>query len=124
MTLDKHDFLVTGPASGATREKIRLKLRLLLNKYKNPKLIITNYKDDKLNFEFDRISSKHAVAVYKTSSIKSVKKFWADFIDLYNNEWTEIEEENLTWVNGPIEEGKPKGPFHLIISFSSARKGY
>lgn len=124
MTLDKLTYLVKGSATSAVREKIRLKLRLLLNKHKNPRLIITDYPDQKLKFELERLSCKTNAVIYSSTKYQEVFDYWKDFGDLYFNEWVNNEDENLSWIDSDTTKKSKKVQFKLLVACKSARRSF
>lgn len=124
MTLDKSTYLVKGDASTAVREKIRLKLRLLLNKHKNPRLILTDYSDQKLQFELERLSCKTSAIIYSSRKYDEVFAYWEDFNDLYLNEWVQTGDESRLWINSATTSKSKKSQFKLLVACKSARRSF
>jgi len=124
MTLDKLTYLVKGAASSAVREKIRLKLRMLLNKHKNPRLIITDYGDQKLLFELERLACKNSALLYASKDYSAVQEFWLDFKNLYSNEWVEDNEDELRWITSDTTKKSKKIEYKLILASRSAKKSF
>ncbi len=87
MVIEKKAFLVGGPKNVKTREKIRLKLRLVLNNHKKCSIGYASAGDlDDIAYKFKKDGYKHLFCIYKSASLESVVHFEDFFADMYCNE--------------------------------------
>lgn len=103
MEIDKKDYIVKGSPDAETKEKMRLKLRQLLNKYKKCSFGIIGIKSvPKIAFEYSKEGFNHFFFIYKSSSLKKVTFFENIFKEIYRNEITvkehELDEENKPYL--------------------------
>jgi len=120
MEIDKKNYLVSGPKDDKTREKIRLKMRLIFNNYKRCVIGTAHVKEiPGLGYSFQEEGYKHLFFVYKSSSKDKVTDFEEDFRKMYRNEIEEFEK-----LQDELEkkEGKEKGQYVLYISGKKKKK--
>lgn len=119
MVFEKKEYLITGRVDPKTKEKIRLKLRLLLNKYSKCIIGISNEPDGRLRFRFEQMGYKGLFYVYKSNNFDSTNLYTQTFQDLYVNELLKSAEEFST----AIDETK-KGPYYLFVAAKKQKGGY
>lgn len=118
MLFEKKAQLVSGHVNAKTKEKIRLKLRFLLNRYAKCIIGISNQSDDKLRFRIDQEGYKALYYVYKSSNLKNTQHYTDSFRNLYTNEL----EEDLD-LHQSLEEHQ-NGPYYLFLAGRKLKKGY
>ena len=119
MIFEKREHLVTGRINPKTKEKIRLKLRFLLNQYSKCIIGISNEPDGRLRFRLDQEGYKALFYVYKSANFDNCNEYTKTFQDLYINELLKDEEELST----AIDEAE-KGPYFLFFAGRKAKRGY
>ncbi len=119
MVFEKKDYLITGRKNPKTKEKIRLKLRYLLNNYSKCLIGISNQADGRLRFRLEKEGYRALFYVYRSATFESVEHYTKVFQDLYVNE-TNKEYEELA--NAISEDGK--GPFFLFVAARKPKRGY
>ena len=120
MEIDKKNYLVTGTLNDKTREKIRLKLRMIFNNYKKCIIGTTEIKAvPGLGYSFEQDGFKHLFFVYKSSSFEKVRQFKIMFQEMYQNELGDFDFEESA-----SEEPKPgeKGPYVMYIIGKSKKR--
>ena len=117
MEFEKKLQLVTGRKSPKIKEKIRLKLRLLLNNYGKCILGISNQPDDRLRFKLDQEGYKSLFYVYKSTSLESVELYHEVFQSLYANEL----EDNPDLTEFISEQ---PGAAYLFLAARRKKRGY
>lgn len=122
MEIDKKNYLVSGPKDDKTREKIRLKMRLIFNNYKRCVIGTAHVKEiPGLGYSFQEEGYKHLFFVYKSASKDKVLHFEDEFREMYRNEIEELErlQEELERKNA---ENKEKGQYVLYISGKTKKR--
>ena len=120
MLFEKKEHLISGKEATKTKEKIRLKLRLILNNYSKCIIGISNQSDGRIRFRFEQEGFKALYYVFKSSNHQTTQHYTEVFQDLYINELLKDEEEE--WTNA-IDE-KEKGPYYLFIAARKSKRGY
>lgn len=114
------EYRVKGRPNEKTKEKIRIKIRFLLNKHSKASIFVSNFSDSKLNFQLENDGYKHASVVYQSSSLKSARNYENVFNELYVNEVSPVEENQYL-----DENNKSRTPdYKLIVAFRKLRKSY
>ncbi len=94
MEIDKKNYLVSGPKDDKTREKIRLKMRLIFNNYKRCRIGTAHVKEiPGIGYSFQEEGYKHLFFIYKSASVDKVSHFEEAFREMYRNEIEELEKE-------------------------------
>ncbi len=93
MDLEKNAYLVGGRKGPKTKEKIRLKLRYLLNSFSKCVIGISDAPHDNQKFYFEQKGYRYLAYVYKSSSLETAQFFVEFFRDLYVNE-LEVDESS------------------------------
>ena len=102
MEIEKKAYLVGGPKNEKTREKIRLKMRMLLNNYKKCIVGTTSARKlDDVAFKLKKDGYKHFFCLYKSGSLENVAYFEEFFADMYCNEVDPLGEANGNIVSNP-----------------------
>ena len=117
MKIEKKTYLSAGTKNQKTREKIRLKLRIALNKHKNCLLGIAPISlVSRKAFYFEKEGFKFLHFIYKSNSLPNVEHFQEVFTDMYRNEIDLVDEENSNF------DKKIVGPFILYLLGKSKKK--
>jgi len=119
MNIVSKEHLITGRINEKTQEKIRIKLRFLLNKYRRASIFHSDFSDSKLAFHLENQGFKKAYIIYQSAAFKNCIFYSNVFNDLYYNE-VEPLDENVFIEN---KEGKSKN-CKLIIATKKLKKGY
>ena len=119
MLFEKKEHLVTGRTNPKTKEKIRLKLRFLLNRYAKCIIGISNEPDGRLRFRLEQAGYKALYYVYKSSKLENTKEYTEIFQALYQNELLQDQQEFTT----ALDE-EEKGPYFLFIAGRKSKRGY
>lgn len=119
MVFEKKDYLITGRKNQKTKEKIRLKLRYLLNKHSKCIVGISNQSDSGLRFRLEKEGYRALFYVYKSATFESVDHYVKTFRDLYVNE---VNLENEELAEAIVENAT--GPFFLFVAARKAKRGY
>ena len=119
MVFEKKEYLITGKVDPKIKEKVRLKLRLLLNKYSKCIIGISNEPDGRLRFRFEQMGYRGLFYVFKSTSFDTANFYTETFKDLYINELLRGSEE----FSMAIDEGK-KGPYYLFVAAKKQKGGY
>jgi len=115
MEIDKTTYQVSGTKTPQTKEKIRLKLRLLLNNYKKCEIGITSFTNiSKKAFYLGEAGFKHFVVIYKSNSKDSVTHYLDTFKAMYRNEVKVLAEDDT--------DKAPTKPFVLFIVGRSKKR--
>jgi len=121
MEIDKKNYLVSGPKDEKTREKIRLKMRLIFNNYKRCIIGTAHVKEiPGLGYSFQEDGYKHLFFIYKSTSKAKVAYFEEAFREMYRNEIEIIEEEGEE--GGATGIVKEKGQYVLYITGKTKKK--
>jgi hypothetical protein len=120
MDVEKKEYLVTGTPNKKANEKIRLKLRLLINGHKKCILGITPIKDvPRLAYEFELVVYKYLFYLYKSTSEQKIKMFYNHFYSMYANELTTEEFEEIKC---PEKAVTNDGPLLLYLLGKSKKR--
>jgi len=118
MEIDKKNYLVSGPKDDKTREKIRLKLRLIFNNYKRCVIGTAHVKEiPRLGYSFQEEGYKHLFFIYKSTSKDKVIHFEEAFREMYRNEIEAFERQQSL-----LEKEDDKGQYVLYISGKTKKK--
>jgi len=120
MLFEKKEHLISGKEASKTKEKIRLKLRLILNNYSKCIIGISNQSDGRIRFRFEQEGFKALYYVFKSSNQMTTRHYTDIFQDLYINEL--LKDEDGEWTNA-IDE-KEKGPYYLFVAARKSKRGY
>lgn len=113
MDVEKKEYLIKGTPNKQTNEKIRLKLRLLLNGHKKCILGVTPVKDiPRLAYQFELAGYKNLFFIYKSTSELKIKAFYEHFYAMYENELITEEYEDLKY---PEKAVPSDGPLLLYL---------
>ncbi len=120
MNVEKKEYLVTGTPNKKTDEKIRLKLRLLLNSYKKCILGITPIKDvPRLAYEFELVGYKNLFYIYKSTSEHKIKMSYEHFYSMHINE---LITEGFEEIKYPEKAVPSDGPLLLYLLGKSKKR--
>lgn len=114
MDLEKKTYLVGGRKGPKTKEKIRLKLRYLLNNYSKCVIGISDTPHDNQKFFFQEEGYRFFAFVYKSASVETVQYYLDFFRDLYVNELINMED--------PIVDQIKESASHHFIYFAGKKK--
>lgn len=118
MQLESKYFLVKGRKNDKTKEKLRINIRLLLNKHKSPSLFISNFSNSKLAFHLEREQYKAAFLVFKSTSEANCEFYSEAFNNLYSNEMQPIDQTTF------LDRTNEKNSYQLILAFRKKRKSF
>jgi len=119
MHYELKDFLVKGRKNEKTKEKLRINIRLLLNKHKGASIFVSNFSNSKLSFILEQDGFKAAFLMYKSSTLTSCTYFNTAFNDLYINELMPVEETSYC-----SKEEKEKTTYKVILAFRKIKKAF
>ena len=119
MVFEKKVHLITGRKNPKTKEKIRLKLRYLLNSYSKCFIGISNEPDSRLRFRLDQEGYKALYYVYRSATLENVIHYTETFQDLYINELVDVEE----YLSHAVNE-EENGPYFLFVAARKRKRGY